>query len=66
MTQFSLIFNNKGSERKKLKIKNPEEYRFRPKDILRNILQIYIHLESADTDGAFAKAIALDGRSYKY
>lgn len=54
-----------GPERKKLKIKNPEEYNFDPKDLLSGVLEVYIHLEKADENGSFAIAIASDGRSYR-
>ena len=36
-----------GSERRKLKISNPKEYNFNPKELLVSILEIYLHLASA-------------------
>eukprot|EP00210_Caulerpa_lentillifera_P006815 g6514.t1 len=54
-----------GPERRKLKIKNPEEYDFDPKELLTGILEVYLYLDSADSDGSFASAISLDGRSYR-
>ncbi|GMH33488.1 hypothetical protein BSKO_01322 [Bryopsis sp. KO-2023] len=54
-----------GPERKKLKIKNPDEYNFRPGELLKQILGIYLHLTLADREGVFSKAIAADGRSYR-
>lgn len=54
-----------GPERKKLKIKNLEEYDFDPKELLVGILEVYLHLESADADNAFAAAVSSDGRSYR-
>lgn len=54
-----------GPERKKLKVKNLKDYQFDPKELLVAILEVYLHLESADVEGAFASAISSDGRSYR-
>merc|ERR1712176_567343 len=55
-----------GPERRKLKVKNPEKYGFNPREMLHQIVSIYLHLNAdRDAGGAFAEAIARDGRSYK-
>eukprot|EP00873_Tetraselmis_striata_P001321 jgi/Tetstr1/421585/TSEL_012529.t1 len=56
-----------GPQRKKLKIKDPEKYGFRPKELLTQIIQVYLHLYAADAaaDGVFVKAVAADDRSYR-
>ena len=50
-----------GPKCQDLKVKNPEQYRFRPKDLLSDILQIFLHLGPHDE---FRAAVAKDGRSY--
>lgn len=50
-----------GPRSSELKVKNPEKYGFRPKELLAAILRIYVHLSGSDV---FVKAIARDGRSY--
>ena len=54
-----------GPGRRKLKVKDPEHYHWRPKELLANICAIYVHLGRADTQGVFASAIAADGRCYR-
>ncbi|KAK9804240.1 hypothetical protein WJX72_002942 [[Myrmecia] bisecta] len=54
-----------GPERKNLKVKEPQKYNWRPKDFLTYIAQVYLHLNRADSDGVFARAIAADQRSYR-
>jgi ubiquitin conjugation factor E4 B len=44
-----------------LKVREPEKYKFRPKELLGDVLQIY--LELGDTP-EFQEAVAKDGRSY--
>ncbi|GAX74152.1 hypothetical protein CEUSTIGMA_g1601.t1 [Chlamydomonas eustigma] len=53
-----------GSERRKLAIKEPEKYNFRPRELLLSIIKVYLHLSSSDRQGVFAKAVAADERSY--
>ena len=47
-----------------LKVKNPEKYGFKPKDLLRDIVDVYINLSSDPKRGEFVTAVARDGRSY--
>lgn len=54
-----------GPERRQLKIKNPEKYGWDPKELLGMILDVYVHIYSADDDKVFIAAIAADGRSYR-
>ncbi|KTW29866.1 hypothetical protein T552_01070 [Pneumocystis carinii B80] len=51
-----------GPKCTKLKVKNPEKYRFEPKSLLSTIADIYLNLRSKKS---FIMAIAKDGRSYK-
>ncbi len=43
-------------------MKNPEKFGWRPKQLLPQLASIYLHLERADSKGAFAAAIALSDR----
>ena len=67
-----------GPERRKLKVKNPEKYKFDPKELLTKIVTVYLNLyknesiihEGADkmetdSEKTLAEAISEDGRSYK-
>jgi len=53
-----------GPERKKLRVDNPEKYDWDPKQVLSEIVSVYAHLARADQQGALARAVALDQRSY--
>ncbi|KAK9924987.1 hypothetical protein M0R45_033328 [Rubus argutus] len=53
-----------GPQRKSLTLKDPEKYEFRPKQLLKQIVYIYVHLARGDTDNIFPAAISKDGRSY--
>lgn len=53
-----------GPQRKSLSLKDPEKYEFRPKDLLKQIVQIYVHLARGDSGNIFPAAISKDGRSY--
>lgn len=55
-----------GPEKKKLKVKDLNEYEFKPQELVQNICKIYAHLGSADTATAYAfcAAVSRDGRSY--
>uniref|UniRef100_A0A7N1A9U6 RING-type E3 ubiquitin transferase n=2 Tax=Kalanchoe fedtschenkoi TaxID=63787 RepID=A0A7N1A9U6_KALFE len=53
-----------GPQRKSLSLKDPEKYEFRPKDLLKQIVHIYVHLAKGDKDDIFPSAISKDGRSY--
>ncbi|GAA6060451.1 hypothetical protein JCM10212_000044 [Sporobolomyces blumeae] len=44
-----------------LKVKSPESYKFRPKELLSDVLTIFAHLGPYEE---FEKAVAKDGRSY--
>ncbi|CAG9460858.1 unnamed protein product [Pedinophyceae sp. YPF-701] len=53
-----------GPERRKLRVKDAEKYGFKPKQLLQQIIRVYINLARADADGRLVKAIAGDSRSY--
>eukprot|EP00798_Chlamydomonas_sp_ICE-L_P032300 gene32300-16868_t len=53
-----------GSERRKLALKEPEKYNFKPRELLLNIIQVYLHLFAADRNGLLVTAVAADARSY--
>lgn len=53
-----------GPQRKSLSLKDPEKYEFRPKKLLNQIVNIYVHLARGDKQNVFAGAICKDGRSY--
>ena len=64
MLNYFLLFLG-GPERTKLKVKDPEKYGWKPKELLGMITQVYLHLFEADKDGAFVAAVVADGRSYR-
>lgn len=45
-----------------LKVPNPEKYGFKPRELLRSIIEVYLNLESQEQ---FPEAVARDGRSFK-
>ncbi|KAI0333659.1 ubiquitin conjugation factor E4 [Cubamyces sp. BRFM 1775] len=45
-----------------LKVSNPEKYKFDPKRLLSDLLQVYLNLSD---QGEFARAVAADERSYR-
>ncbi|KAJ3382168.1 hypothetical protein HDU84_004581 [Entophlyctis sp. JEL0112] len=51
-----------GPKCTELKVKNPQKYRFNPKELLKNIVDIYVHLSHRNE---FVEAIARDERSYR-
>ncbi|KAG5535158.1 hypothetical protein RHGRI_023066 [Rhododendron griersonianum] len=53
-----------GPQRKSLSLKDPEKYEFRPKLLLKQIVNIYVHLARGDKENIFPAAITKDGRSY--
>jgi ubiquitin conjugation factor E4 B len=53
-----------GPQRKTLTLKDPEKYEFRPKKLLKQIVEIYVHLARGDKENVFPLAISSDGRSY--
>ncbi|XP_042517215.1 probable ubiquitin conjugation factor E4 [Macadamia integrifolia] len=53
-----------GPQRRALSLKDPEKYEFRPKQLLKQIVHIYIHLARGDKEKVFPAAISRDGRSY--
>eukprot|EP00252_Welwitschia_mirabilis_P016787 TRINITY_DN3721_c0_g1_i1.p1 TRINITY_DN3721_c0_g1~~TRINITY_DN3721_c0_g1_i1.p1 ORF type:complete len:1020 (+),score=199.58 TRINITY_DN3721_c0_g1_i1:182-3241(+) len=54
-----------GPQRNSLYLRDPEKYEFRPKKLLKQIVEIYVHLARGDKDNVFPRAISSDGRSYK-
>lgn len=51
-----------GPKCDELKVKNPEKYKFNPRQLLSDIIQVYLNLSD---QGEFARAVAADGRSYR-
>ncbi|KIO29369.1 hypothetical protein M407DRAFT_70531 [Tulasnella calospora MUT 4182] len=51
-----------GSKCSNLKVENMEKYRFEPKQLLRDIITIYINLSDQPE---FVRAVASEGRSYR-
>ncbi|KIY63497.1 hypothetical protein CYLTODRAFT_493873 [Cylindrobasidium torrendii FP15055 ss-10] len=50
-----------GPKYQELRVKNAEKYRFNPKVLLADVLQVFINLSDQEE---FVKAVANDGRSY--
>ena len=50
-----------GPSRKSFKVKNLEEFSFRPGDIVTDICKIYVNFQNCDT---FLASVSRDGRSY--
>eukprot|EP00158_Paraphelidium_tribonemae_P008318 Partr_v1_DN28549_c0_g1_i2_m73322 putative ubiquitin conjugation factor E4 len=63
MLNFNLAFLV-GPRCLELKVKDPESYSFRPKDLLADITDIYVHLSQNLTRREFITAVARDGRSF--
>ncbi|KAM0865296.1 hypothetical protein ACQ4PT_043365 [Festuca glaucescens] len=53
-----------GPQRKSLTVKDPEKYEFKPKQLLTQIVTIYVHIARDDKEAIFPAAISKDGRSY--
>ena len=51
-----------GPKCRDLKVKNPEKYRFDPRALLSDIVQVFLNLSDEEE---FVRAVAEDGRSYK-
>lgn len=51
-----------GPRCQELKVQNPEKFRFNPKQLLSDIIQVYLNLSD---QGEFARGVAADGRSYR-
>lgn len=51
-----------GPRCRELKVKNQEKYKFNPRALLGDILEVYLSLSD---QGEFVRAVANDGRSYK-
>jgi ubiquitin conjugation factor E4 B len=51
-----------GPKSSNLKIENPQEYGFNPKQLLADIVDVYLNLKGKED---FIQAVARDGRSYK-
>ena len=54
-----------GPDRKNLKVDNPDKYDWDPANMLSMIVSIYAHLSKSEGAPDFARAIALDLRSYR-
>ena len=59
---YKLILVTAGPKRRQLKVKDPLKFNWRPKELLPQLANIYLHLERADSKGAFASAIAASDR----
>ncbi|OEL27750.1 putative ubiquitin conjugation factor E4 [Dichanthelium oligosanthes] len=53
-----------GPQRKSLTVKDPEKYEFKPKQLLKQIATIYVHISRGDKEAVFPAAISKDGRAY--
>ncbi|KAG6476648.1 hypothetical protein ZIOFF_065893 [Zingiber officinale] len=54
-----------GSQWRFLDIKDPEKYEFRPRQLLKQITKIYVHIARGDKEmNVFPAAISKDGQSY--
>ncbi|WVZ57309.1 hypothetical protein U9M48_007709 [Paspalum notatum var. saurae] len=53
-----------GPQRKSLTVKDPEKYEFKPKQLLKQIATIYVHISRGDNEAVFPAAISKDGRAY--
>ncbi|PKA50695.1 putative ubiquitin conjugation factor E4 [Apostasia shenzhenica] len=53
-----------GPQSKSLTVKDREKYEFRPKQLLKQIVEIYVHINRGDKANVFPAAISKDGRSY--
>lgn len=51
-----------GPKCQNLSVKNPEKYKFEPKALLSDIIDVYLNLSD---QGEFVRAVAADGRSYR-
>ena len=51
-----------GRKYQDLRVKNPEKYKFDPRALLSDLVQVFLNLSDEEE---FAKAVAQDGRSYK-
>jgi len=51
-----------GPKCRDLKVKNPEKYKFDPRALLSDIVQVFLNLSDEEE---FVRAVAEDGRSYK-
>jgi ubiquitin conjugation factor E4 B len=51
-----------GPKQKNLKVKDPDQYYFKPKSLLSDLVSVYINLKD---QSSFHAAVARDGRSYK-
>lgn len=47
-----------------IKLENPAKYKFDPKGLMKEVVQIYISLHQGNTDGLFIEAVARDERSF--
>ena len=51
-----------GPRCQELNVKNPEKYKFNPRQLLGDLIDVFLNLSD---QGAFARAVAEDGRSYR-
>lgn len=53
-----------GPKMGEIKAKNMDRYKFRPKRLLKEICEIYVHFSLLLDDSGFAEAVVRDQRSY--
>ncbi|KAI3840362.1 hypothetical protein MKX03_005858 [Papaver bracteatum] len=53
-----------GPKRNSLHLKSAEKYGFKPRILLKKIINIYVHIAREGKENTFAAAICKDGRSY--
>ncbi|KAG2451114.1 hypothetical protein HYH02_004382 [Chlamydomonas schloesseri] len=59
-----------GPERRQLRVKDQDKYGFNPRELLRGLVTVYLHVDSIDRANpgpegpVFAKAVGQDGRSF--
>lgn len=51
-----------GPKCSELKVQDPSQYRFEPRNLLKELVQVYLNLSKGE---AFALAVSRDGRSYR-
>ncbi|KXZ45643.1 hypothetical protein GPECTOR_52g43 [Gonium pectorale] len=60
-----------GPERRQLRVRNPDKYRFNARELLRGLITVYLHVDAIDRTApgpggpVFAAAVGTDKRSFK-
>jgi len=53
-----------GPKYQSLKVKNPEKYHFKPKELLDQLTDIYLNLDSGSDSDRLLECVVADGRNY--